>query len=324
MQNYHDLLAQIMQEGYDIKNERTGKVCRTLVGAQLKFDLREGFPAITNKKLAFAGVKGELLGFFRGYTSAADFRALGCKVWDQNANETAAWLANPNRKGVDDLGPVYGAQWTGWHAYREIDQARQNIVAHAQDLGFELIAQNPDTLVGIYRRRINQLEQALHTLLTNPTDRRIIVSGWNVGELDRMALPPCHMDYRFVSVPDRDGGTPRLHVVMTIRSWDTFLGGPFNIASTALFLVIMARLSGHIAATVTIQATNAHIYEDHFEQVSEQLGRQHLKAPRLWLAEHVRKVGVNEIAGAFARIQPADIELVDYESHAAIKAPMAA
>lgn len=324
MQNYHDLMAQIMQEGYDIKNERTGKVCRTLVGAQLKFDLREGFPAITTKKLAFAGVKGELLGFFRGYTSAADFRALGCKVWDQNANETPAWLANPNRQGVDDLGPVYGAQWIDWHAYREIDVDDSRLVDHAAANGFEQIGWKGRSTVGIFRARINQLERALHTLLTNPTDRRIIVSGWNVGELDRMALPPCHMDYRFVSVPDRDGGTPRLHVVMTIRSWDTFLGGPFNIASTALFLAIMARLSGHVPGTVTIQATNAHIYEDHFDQVGEQLGRQHLKAPRLWLAEHVGKVGVNEIAGAFARIQPEDIALEGYESHASIKAPMAA
>lgn len=324
MQNYHDLLAQIMEEGYDIKNERTCKVCRTLVGAQLKFDLREGFPAITTKKLAFAGVKGELLGFFRGYTSAADFRALCCKVWDQNANETPAWLANPNRRGVDDLGPVYGAQWTDWHAYREIALGDEDIIQHAMAQGFEAIGLNDEQTHGIYRSRINQLERALHTLITNPSDRRIIVSGWNVGELDRMALPPCHMDYRFVSVPDRDGSSPRLHLVMTIRSWDTFLGGPFNIASTALFLAIMARLSGHECGGITIQATNAHIYEDHFEQVTEQLSRQHLQPPRLWLSEHVRKVSVDEIAGAFARIQPEDIALQGYESHAAIKAPMAA
>lgn len=323
MQNYHDLLAQIMEEGYDIMNERTGKVCRTMVGAQLKFDLREGFPAITTKKLAFAGVLGELLGFFRGYTSAADFRALGCKVWDQNANETAAWLANPNRRGVDDLGPVYGAQWTDWHAYREIDLADDALIADATQRGCELIAMNPSKTVGVFLNRINQLERALHTLITNPSDRRIIVSGWNVGEIDRMALPPCHMDYRFVSVPTSPGHAPKLHVVMTIRSWDTFLGGPFNIASTAIFLAIMARLSGHEAGTVTIQATNAHIYEDHFDQVTVQLGRDHLQPPRLWLSDHIKAVKADEVTGAFTRIEPVDVQLSGYESHAAIKAPMA-
>lgn len=324
MQIYHDLLSQIMNEGFDIPHERTGIVCRTLVGAQLKFDLREGFPAITTKKLAFNGVKGELLGFFRGYTSAADFRALGCQVWNANANETPGWLANPNRKGEDDLGPVYGAQWADWHAYRVLNLASAAQREHALKQGYQIIAVTPDGQAGVYESRINQLERALHTLLTNPTDRRIIVSGWNVGELDLMALPPCHMDYRFVVQPERGGAPAALHLVMTIRSWDTFLGGPFNIASTALFLAIMARLSGYEPGTATIQATNAHIYENHFDQVREQLGRTHFDAPQLLLGDRIRKVGVDEIAGAFARINPDDVQLVGYESHAAIKAPMAA
>ena len=140
-----------------------------------------------------------------------------------------------------------------------------------------------------------------------------------------MALPPCHMDYRFVAF---DGATPNapkvLHVVMTIRSWDLFLGAPFNIASTSLFLALMARLAGMVAGTVTIQATNAHVYEDHYEQVREQLGREHLPQPTLTLSERIKPVLVADVGGVFARIAPSDIALEGYQSHAAIKAPMAA
>ena len=137
-----------------------------------------------------------------------------------------------------------------------------------------------------------------------------------------MALPPCHMDYRFVAMED----TKALHVVMTIRSWDLFLGAPFNIASTALFLEIMARLAGYTPATVTIQATNAHIYyEDHYDQVNEQLSRDHFPAPKLVLSENIRPIAdLSEIAGVFTRVEPADISLEGYQSHAAIKAPMTA
>ena len=173
----------------------------------------------------------------------------------------------------------------------------------------------------LMERTINQLENALRTLMTNPSDRRVIVSGWNVAELDMMALPPCHMDYRFVAFEN-----PRvLNVVMTIRSWDLFLGGPANIASTAIFLAIMARLAGFEPGIITIQATNAHIYEDHFDQVRELLGREHFAAPSLSLSENIRPIGhMEDVEGVFTRIEPSDIALVGYESHGPISAPMAA
>lgn len=110
MQNYHDLLQEAIERGIPVPNERTGEICHVVIGPSLRFDLRDGFPAITTKKLAFGAVKGELLGFFRGYQSAAQFRELGCKIWDQNANETRGWLVNPHRKGNDDLGRIYGAR----------------------------------------------------------------------------------------------------------------------------------------------------------------------------------------------------------------------
>lgn len=323
MQNYHDLLKTVIERGHDQFNTRTGKVCRAIVGYQLQYDLHDGFPAITTKKLAFNNMKGELLGFFRGYQNAADFRSLGCTVWDDNANKTAGWLANPNRKGTNDLGRVYGAQWTDWRAYREIPSSNGYEVDRLFEEGFRLVSDDGKTAV--FRKSVNQLENALRKLITDPSDRRIIVSGWNPGEFDLMALPPCHMDYRFVAF---DGPTPSalkvLHVVMTIRSWDLFLGAPFNIASTSLFLAIMARLAGMTPGTVTIQATNAHIYEDHYDQVREQLARDHLPAPVLNLSGRIKAVSVDEVQGIFTRIEPDDITLEGYQSHAAIKATMAA
>lgn len=329
MKNYHDLLARVMEQGQDQFNTRTGKICRAVVGEQLTYNLADGFPAITTKKLAFKAMKGELLGFFRGYDNAAHFRELGCGIWDDNANKTQAWLSNPYRKGTDNLGRIYGKQWTDWQDRRiaespgiaESPDERERLIG----LGYQQTLHDQAAGQWLLTRSINQLENALAKLLTDPSDRRIIVSGWNVAELDMMALPPCHMDYRFVAF---DGPAPKapkvLHVVMTIRSWDLFLGAPFNIGSTSLFLAIMARLAGMEAGTVTIQATNAHIYEDHYDAVHEQLTRNHFDSPTLLLADQIRPVSIGEISGAFARIEPDDISLDGYQSHSAIKAPMAA
>lgn len=319
MQNYHDLLQTALEQGVDQFNTRTNKLCRVLVGYQLQYNMADGFPAITTKKLAFNNMKGELLGFFRGYDNAADFRALGCTVWDQNANETQAWLNNPNRKGHDDLGRVYGKQWTDWKDRRVVATEQERDALQLN--GYTQKLHDPEQHAWLMERDINQLENALRTIIINPSDRRVIVSGWNPAEFDQMALPPCHMDYRFVAFED----TKVLHVVMTIRSWDLFLGAPFNIASTSLFLAIMARLAGYTPGTVTIQATNAHLYEDHFDQVKEILTRDHFDAPRLSLSENIRPIdNLDEIAGVFTRIEPSDIALVGYQSHSAIKAPMAA
>lgn len=319
MQNYHNLMDDTVKHGVDQFNTRTGKLCKVLVGNQLVYDISKQFPALTSKKLAFKNMRGEVIGFFRGYDNAADFRAVGCTVWDQNANETQAWLDNPNRKGVDDLGRIYGKQWTDWRDRRVASSAKERDRLLA--LGYTQQMYDAAAHKWLMERSINQLENALRTIITNPSDRRVIVTAWNPAELDLMALPPCHMDYRFVAFED----TRTLNVVMTIRSWDLFLGAPFNIASTALILSIMARLSGYNPGTVTIQATNAHVYEDHFDQVAEILTRSHFDAPTLVLSENIRPIrDLSEIAGVFTRIEPDDITLEGYQSHAAIKAPMAA
>lgn len=319
MEQYHDLLRAVLERGVLQHNARTGEDCLALAGWQLQFDLQDGFPAVTTKQLFFKSVVGELLGFFRGYDNAADFRALGCRIWDQNANETRAWLDNVNRKGTDDLGRIYGVQWTKWRDSRVArSQAERDALAAK---GYAELLFDRDRGAWMMERSINQLEDAARKIMTNPSDRRIIISAWRPDEFDQMALPPCHVDYRWVPFEDRR----ELHVVMSIRSWDLFLGSPFNVASTALFLAIMARLTGYTARTVTIHATNAHIYGNHVDQVREQLARSHFDQPQLSLSDRIAPLAsVDQIPGAFARIEPADIELLNYRHHAPIRAPMAA
>lgn len=319
MQQYHDLLARALRHGVIQHNARTGIDCHVIPGAQLQFDLRDGFPAVTTKKLYFGSVVAELLGFFRGYDSAADFRALGTKIWDANANETKAWLENPNRRGTDDLGRIYGKQWTDWRdmrVARSVSERDRLIVE-----GYRIVLRDGGQGAWLMQRGINQLENALRTILTNPSDRRILISGWRPDEFDRMALPPCHNTYAFIPFEAQR----ELHLVMTIRSWDLFLGAGFNVASGALFLEIMGRLSGYTAATLTLQAANAHVYANHRDQVEEQLSRTHFPQPTLWIDPTVQMVEPTRHAyGAFVALEPGHFRLDGYQYHPAIKAPMAA
>ena len=325
MDNYHALLEKIMTKGRDQVNARTGIVCRTLVGEDLRYDLRKGFPAITTKKLAFRASTGEMMGFFRGYDNAADFEKLKCGVWNADANVTPAWLNSPYRRGHNDLGSVYGVQWTRWKDRHVVDSEHE--LSRLLGEGYRLVMQGFEesgSKLWLVQREINQLENALTKLLTDPTDRRIIISGWNVAELDMMALMPCHIDYRFVCLEGDTPEAPRnLSLVFTMRSLDTFLGAPFNLCGAAFFLEVMARLSGCVAHELVLQITNAHIYSNHFDQVREQLSREHYPAPKLVLSDRVRKVGLNEVRGAFERIEPEDVSLSGYMHHDAIKAPMA-
>lgn len=333
MYQYHNLINDILTRGVDVFNSRTGAVCKTLVGCQLSFPATgRDFPALTTRKLPFKSIVGELLGFFRGYTSAEDFRALGCKFWDANANETKAWLSNPYRRGTDDLGRIYGAQWTGWSDKRvvfdsQVEEYLQQGYLYRGHIEYEHAPNRYDPTGVTYdglvlmERYINQLENAVRTILTNPSDRRIIVSGWNVAEFDRMALPPCHIQYNFIPMQE----TGEMSVVMTIRSMDVFLGTPANIASTAVFLAVMCRLTGYTPGEVIIQGANAHLYENSFGAARELLTREHFPAPRLVLSEAIREIkDLKDITGCFTRIQPEDIYLEDYRSHGVLTVPMVA
>lgn len=289
MKQYLELLQTVLDTGIRQSN-RTGIDTLTIPGAMLKFDLRDGFPAVTTKKLAFNQVKGELIGFLRGATSAAQFRELGCTIWDQNANENEAWLNNPARTGHDDLGRIYGANWRDFTGV-EIDGSPVSI---------------------------DQIANALQTLRTDPHSRRILVSAWNPAELAEMALPPCHVMFQLL--PHVDAKV--LHMTMYQRSCDLFLGIPFNIASYALLLELFAAWSGYEAGTLTMFMADTHIYVNHIDQVKEQLRRDPLPLPLLAV---VYPIAVQDRTADYLinSLNPDDIELIGYHHHPAISAPMA-
>ena len=288
-QQYLDLLQDILDNGQREPN-RTGIDTFTLPGAMLKFDLRDGFPAVTTKKLAFKAVVGELIGFLEGTTSLARFKALGCNVWDANA-VAPAWQNNPACKGPDDLGLIYGAQWRNFTGYsRDADP---------------------------YFETVDQIAVALDQLRNNPQSRRIIVNAWNAVEIDQACLPPCHVLFQLL--PRSDG---TLHMTMYQRSCDMFLGVPFNIASYALLLELFAAWSGRTAATLTMFLADAHIYENHVDQVREQLARVPYPAPKLGFSSSLDPEN-DPLEKLLEALHPEGIWLKDYYHHDAIKAPMA-
>lgn len=320
MKQMQNLLARVLEEGVRRPN-RTGVDTISVVGASLKFDLRQGFPAWTVKKLAFKSAVGELIGFFRGFDSAAQFRDISCPVWTQNANETKSWLASPYRKGEDDLGKIYGHQWTAWEDVRVPATAAQE--QHLEDNGFEWMgflteAGGEGDQVNVYHRSINQLETCLIQILTDPYSRRILLSGWRPDHFDQMALPPCHVSYQIIADPD----DKFLDLCVYQRSQDLALS--FNTALDALYLEIFARLTGYTARYVHHWIADAHIYAPHVDGVREMLSRQPKKPPKLIISDNVRKVSADEVSGVFTRIQPEDFSLEGYEHHPPIKLAMAA
>lgn len=216
MKQYQDALKTILEEG-TWQSNRTGIKCKSTIGVTQRYDLQDGFPAVTTKRLAWKAVKGELMGFLRGVESAKDFRDLDCKIWDQNANENQAWLDNPFRKGEDDLGVVYGSQWRRWPAYKEltIDQVSNNaLIEMLYRDGWKTVSPIQSTKDNaIVFKTVDQIEYVINEILHNPTNRRILFHGWNWAALDQMALPPCHLLYQFIPYVE----TKELNLTLTIR-----------------------------------------------------------------------------------------------------------
>ena len=325
MQPYKNLLKEIMETGHVQYNKRTGSECKVVVGTQMKFDLSQGFPALTLRNIPIRGIVAELLGFFRGYTSAKEFRDLGCKFWDQNANETKAWLENPLRRGEDDLGDIYGSNWTNWVSRQVVktdslgDPEYLNKINYLQAQGWEI--GGPHEGGTLVTKRINQLEDVVRRIMTDPSDRRILLTGWNPGVQEMQCLPACHLTYKFIPFED----SRVMHLVMDMRSMDFYLGTPANIASAALLLSIVCRLTGYHAGTVTIQGANTHLYENSYKAAEKLLERSHYKPPFLYLSKNIKRLeSMDEIRGCFERIELSDVGLVNYIHHLSLTVDMMA
>ena len=239
MKQYLDLLRHVRDNGV-LKADRTGTGTRSVFGYQMRFNLEDGFPLLTTKKLHLKSIIYELLWFLRGDTNVHYLQEHGVRIWNE-------W-ADPD----GSLGHIYGYQWRSW----------------------------PDYNGG----HIDQIAQAVDTIKNNPDSRRIIVSAWNVADLDRMNLPPCHAFFQFYVA---DG---RLSLQLYQRSADIFLGVPFNIASYALLLMMMAQVTGLKAGDFVHTLGDAHIYTNHFEQVKEQLSRTPRQLPRMVINPDVHDI----------------------------------
>lgn len=263
MRQYLELLRHVLEHGTE-KSDRTGTGTRSVFGWQMRFNLADGFPLVTTKKLHLRSIVHELIWFLRGETNTRYLTENKVTIWDEWADENG------------ELGPVYGKQWRSWTC--------------------------PDG------RTVDQLAWVVDEIRRNPDSRRLIVSAWNVADLPRMALQPCHTMFQFYVA---DG---KLSCQLYQRSGDIFLGVPFNIASYALLTHMVAQVSGLAPGDFVHTLGDAHLYSNHFEQAREQLAREPRALPKLVLNPDVRSL---------FDFRYEDIAIVNYDPHPAIKAPVA-
>lgn len=263
MKQYLDLLQHVLDHGRP-REDRTGTGTKSVFGYQMRFNLEEGFPVVTTKKLHLKSIIHELLWFLTGDTNVKYLQDNGVRIWNEWADENG------------DLGPIYGHQWRSW-----------------------------PTSEG---NSIDQISQLINDINTNPTSRRLIVSAWNVGDLDKMNLPPCHLLFQFYV---NDG---RLSCQLYQRSADIFLGVPFNIASYALLTMLVAQVTGLKPGDFVHTFGDAHIYNNHFDQVNLQLSRTPFPLPQMKINPDVKSI---------FGFKYDDFELVNYQCHPHIKGEVA-
>lgn len=312
MKNFHDLARHVLAFGEARPNRTDDPTGAGVFGGELSYDLQFGFPLLSTKYVPFGTVIGELIAFLNGATSAADFRELGAKIWDKNAN-TGAWLDNPHRQGHDHLGPVYGAQWRRWESIKALPTGdldfKQRRDAFLKD-GYEVLGTLTYDGGGLLmlRKFIDQLQELIDGIKADPFGRRHKVTAWNPGVLKEVALPACHDGFQcYVR------GGRFLDLKMTQRSADLFLGVPFNIASYAALTHVLAILTGYRPGRLTLTFGDLHIYQSHMEAVKTMLEREHFVMPRLALRDFK---SVDELTTDH-------FVLYNYEHHPAIKAEMA-
>lgn len=263
MKQYLDLLQHVLDHGI-FKEDRTGTGTHSVFGYQMRFDLQDGFPLLTTKKLHLKSIIHELLWFLKGDTNVKYLQENGVRIWNEWADENG------------DLGHIYGYQWRSW----------------------------PDYNGG----HIDQIKEAIHTIQNNPDSRRIIVSAWNVADLPQMNLPPCHAFFQFYVA------NGKLSLQLYQRSADIFLGVPFNIASYALLLMMVAQVTGLEAGDFVHTLGDAHIYNNHIEQVREQLSREPRALPKMKLTPDVKSI---------FDFKYEDFNLTGYDPHPHIKGEVA-
>ena len=263
MQQYLNLLQHILQNGTD-KSDRTGTGTKSVFGYQMRFDLAEGFPLVTTKKLHLKSIIHELLWFLKGDTNIRYLKENGVRIWDEWADENG------------DLGPVYGKQWRSWE--------------------------------GADGREVDQINELIKQIKVNPDSRRLIVSAWNVADLPEMKLMPCHCLFQFYVA------NGKLSCQLYQRSADVFLGVPFNIASYALLTMMIAQVCDLELGEFIHSFGDVHLYNNHFEQAELQLTRKPFALPRMKINPEVKNIFDFKFE---------DFELVNYESHPSIKAPVA-
>jgi len=263
VKQYLDLMQLVLEKG-TVKTDRTGTGTKSVFGHQMRFDLNEGFPVLTTKKLHLRSIIHELLWFIKGDTNIRYLKENGVSIWDDWADENG------------ELGPVYGSQWRAWPAADG--------------------------------RKIDQLRQVVEQIQKTPDSRRLIVSAWNVGEVDKMKLPPCHAFFQFYVA---DG---KLSCQLYQRSCDIFLGVPFNIASYALLTMMVAQVCGLKLGDFVWTGGDCHLYSNHFDQAATQLARTPGSLPTM---------RINPAVTSIFDFKFEDFELVGYEPQAHIKAPVA-
>ena len=265
MKAYLDLMRDVLENGED-RADRTGTGTLSVFGRQVRYDLREGFPCLTTKKLHLRSIIHELLWFLKGDTNIGYLQENGVRIWDEWADEAG------------ELGPVYGRQWRSFPA--------------------------PDG------RTVDQIAELVHGLRGDPHSRRHLVVAWNPGEVNRMALPPCHCLFQFF-VHEPESARPGLSCQLYQRSADLFLGVPFNVASYALLTLMLAQVCDYEPREFIHTFGDVHLYKNHLEQAEEQLTRSPRPLPKMWLNPKIREIDDFTFE---------DFRLEDYEPHPHIKA----
>jgi thymidylate synthase len=302
---YLNVLYEIINHGTD-KSDRTGTGTKSIFGYQIIHDMKSGFPLLTTKKMAWKSVVTELLWFLRGDTNIKFLHDNNCHIWDGDYEKSG--------RTDGELGPIYGKQWRSWDVEYSFDN----------------------------RSSIDQIANLINELKTNPDSRRLMVNAWNVGELDQMVLPPCHYGFqvytRELSMSEKElwyknnninpnepwypnFPTRAISLMWNQRSVDTFLGLPFNIASYALLLEIIAKEVNMIPDELIGSLGDVHLYNNHIEQAKEQLTREPLELPKLSINDEFWNPEIS-IIEQIQHIKPDDFQVLNYQSHPAIKAPL--